>query len=179
VRNLLVGGLAALGLVGGTAAVVYNDSGEATVKIKENGVTRTVKIGGASGGPSYSCPEDVVEEKIDPSVKLAGRIKLTLHDVETQIDPLESQLDPLKSQIDSLESQLDTLNERYPGGTAPGPVVSRYNSLSSRYNSLSSRYNSLRPRYNSLVDRGEGLHSAYNQAIDKHNEIMAQECERE
>jgi hypothetical protein len=151
VRNLLVGGLAALGLVGGTAAVVYNDSGDATVKIKENGVTRTVKVGGASGGPKYSCPEDVVEEKIDPSIKLAGRIKLTLHDVETQIDPLESQLDALKN--------------RYPNGEAPGSVVTEYNGLL--------------PRYNGLVDRAEGLQSAYNKAIDRHNEIMAQECERE
>jgi flagellar capping protein FliD len=145
--------------------VVYNDSGDATVKIKENGVTRTVKIGGASDGPGYSCPKDVVEEKIDPTVKLAGRIKLTLHDVETQIDPLEAQIDPL-------EAQLDTLNERYPGGTAPGAVASRYNSLLARYKSLSSRYNS-------LVERAEGLESAYNRTIDKHNAVMAQECERE
>jgi hypothetical protein len=151
VRNLVVGGLAALGLVGGTAAVVYNDSGDATVKIKENGVTRTVKIGGASGGPSYSCPKDVVEKKIDPTVELAGRIKLTLHDVETQLDPLKS--------------QLNTLKEQYPSGEAPGPVVNEYNGL--------------RSRYNSLVDRAEGLQGAYNEAIDKHNAVMAEECERE
>lgn len=150
-RNLVVGGLAALGLVGGTAAVVYNDSGDATVKIKENGVTRSVEIKGSSGGPKYSCPEVVVDEKVTPTVELAGRIKLTLHDVETQLGPLES--------------QLDAIQQRYRGGEAPGPVADHYNELLSQYNGL--------------VDRAEGLQSAYNDAVDKHNAVMAQECERE
>lgn len=145
-----MGGLAALGLVGGTASVVYNHSGDATVKVTKNGVTRTVKVGGSSGGPTYSCPEDVIEEKITPTVKIAGRIKLTLHDVESQLDPLES--------------QLNTLKGRYPSGEAPDPVVARYNGLLSRYRSL--------------VHRAEGLESAYNKAIDRHNEVMAQGCER-
>jgi hypothetical protein len=151
VKRLVVGGLAALGLVGGTASVVYNHSGDATVKVTKDGVTRTVKVGGSSGGPSYSCAEDVIEEKITPLVKLAGRIKLTLHDVE--------------SQLDTVESPLKTLKARYPSGRAPGPVVSRYNSLLSRYNSL--------------VSRAKGLQSAYNRSIDKHNAALVRNCESE
>jgi flagellar capping protein FliD len=151
VKRLVIGGLAALGIVGGTASVVYNHNGDATVKVTENGVTRTVKVGGSAGGPEYSCPQDVVDKQVTPTVKLAGRIKLTLHDVETQLDPLES--------------QIETLETRYPSGEAPDPVVTRYNSL--------------RSRYNSLFDRAKGLQSAYNKAIAKHNTVMAQECERE
>lgn len=150
-RRFVVGGLAALGIIGGTATVVYDHSGNATVKVTKNGVTRTVKVGGASGGPGYSCPENVIEEKINPTVKVAGRIKLTLHDVESQVDPVEALLESLKG--------------RYPSGEAPDSVVTRYNGLVSRYNSL--------------VDRAEGLRSAYNKAIAKHNALLAQECERE
>lgn len=150
-KRLVVGGLAALGLVGGTATVVYDHSGNATVKVTEHGVTRSVEIKGSLGGPKYSCPEDVIEKKITPTVKLAGRIKLTLHDVESRLGPLQS--------------QLNTLKARYPSGEAPDPVVTRYNGLLSRYNSL--------------VDHAEGLQSAYNKAIDRHNTVMAQECERE
>jgi hypothetical protein len=131
--------------------VVYNHNGDATVKVTKNGVTRSVEIQGSSGGPKYSCPEDVIEEKITPTVKLAGRIKLTLHEVESQLEPLES--------------QLETLKARYPSGEAPDPVVTRYNGLFSRYKGL--------------ADRAEGLHSAYNKAIARHNAVMAQECERE
>jgi flagellar capping protein FliD len=151
VKRLVIGGLAALGIVGGTASVVYNHNGDATVKVTKNGVTRSVEIQGSSGGPKFSCPEDVIEEKVTPTVKLAGRIKLTLHDVETQLKPLESQIEALEA--------------RYPSGEAPDSVVTQYNGL--------------RSRYNSLFDRAKELQSAYNQAIEKHNDLMAQECERE
>jgi len=132
VRRLVVGGLAALGIVGGTATVAYNHFGTATVKVRKNGVTRTVKVGAQHGGPTYSCPEDVVEHEITPMVKLAGRIKLTLHEVE---------------------SKLKALRTRYPSGRAPGAVVSHYNRLLRRGRGLESAFNKSVTKHNALLAR--------------------------
>ena len=132
IRGLIGTGLAGLGLVGGAAAVHYNDSGGATVKVKDHGVTRTVKLGGG-GGQAYSCPASATD-KMRPIDIQSGRIKLTIKDVEGDMTQIEAQ---------------------YPGGTAPGAVVRRYNALSRRDHELV---------------------AAFNQSIVQHNQIIQSDC---
>jgi len=88
IRGLIGTGLAGLGIVGGAAAIHYSDNGSATVKVKDHGVTRTVKLGGA-GGATYSCPASA-DRKLRPIDISSGRIKLTLHDVRSELRQLDA-----------------------------------------------------------------------------------------
>jgi hypothetical protein len=135
IRGLIGTGLAGLGLVGGAAAIHYSDNGSATVKVKDHGVTRTVKLGGG-GGQSYSCPASAID-KMRPIDIQSGRIKLTIQDVEGEMKQIEAQ---------------------YPGGTAPGAVVHRYNGL---------------------FRRDHELVAAFNDSIAQHNQIIQSDCTKE
>src|SRR5262245_30168371 len=112
-------GLAGLGLVGGVAAVNYDDSGNAKVKITENGKTRTVTIKGDKGGPAYSCPGDI-DNKLAPIDEQVGRIQLTIRDVEGEIRRLEA---------------------RYPQRAVPAPILKQFNALYDRDDDLIQAYN--------------------------------------
>lgn len=67
--------LAGLGLIGGAGTVIYNNNGDATVKIKDDRTRKvqTVRLGGA-GGKSFSCPSGT-REKFEPYDIRLGRIK--------------------------------------------------------------------------------------------------------
>jgi hypothetical protein len=132
----VAGGLASIAVVGGGAAAVhYGKNGSATVKVKDHGVTRTVKLGGP-GGATFSCPAET-NAKLTPVDIQGGRIKLTIQDVERELKQLETQ---------------------YPGGAAPGSVVSHYNGL---------------------VRRDRQLVTAFNQTIARHNEIIRSDCDQQ
>jgi hypothetical protein len=128
IRGLIGTGLAGLGLVGGAAAVHYSDSGSATVKVKDHGVTRTVKLGGA-GGQAYSCPASAFD-KMRPIDIQSGRIKLTIQDVEGEMKQIEAQ---------------------YPGGVAPGAIVRRYNDLGRRDDQLVAAFNNSVAQHNQII----------------------------
>jgi hypothetical protein len=128
IRGVIGAGLASLGLVGGAAAIKYNDSGGATVKVKDHGVTRTVKLGGA-GGQTYSCPAGT-QSKLQPIDIQSGRIKLTLQDVEGELRQIQAQ---------------------YPGGRAPGAVVGQYNDLVRRDRALTTAFNNTVAQHNQVI----------------------------
>ena len=128
VRGLIGSGLAALGIVGGAAAIHYSNNGSATVKVKDHGVTRTVKLGGA-GGATYSCPAGT-EDKLKPIDITSGRIKITLQDVRSQLRRLDAQ---------------------YPNHVAPGPVVTRYNGLIRREHALVTAFNNSVAQHNQTI----------------------------
>lgn len=70
-------GAAALGLIGGAGAVVYNGDGSATVKIKgDDGVTHTTTLPTDSNGPDYWCDDTASKHLKEYDVEL-GRIKVT------------------------------------------------------------------------------------------------------
>jgi len=81
----VIGGLAALGVIGGASSVVWHD-GSATVKVKdEQGVTHTTSIP-MEQGSSYSCPAGE-QDKVAHYVEDAGRIKITLQGVSPYVEP--------------------------------------------------------------------------------------------
>jgi hypothetical protein len=106
-------------LIGGAGTVVYNNSGDATVRIQDQktGQVQTVRI--TSGGQRFSCPSGT-REKLEPHDIRAGRITLTLQQVRREIRKIDDQ---------------------YPGNVAPGPVVDRYNALVRRDDRLVAAYN--------------------------------------
>jgi hypothetical protein len=127
--RLVATGLAGLGLVGGAAAIHYNHSGGATVKVNDHGVTRTVRLGGA-GGQSYSCPAGT-KAKLSPIDITSGRIKLTLQDVDGQLHQIHAQ---------------------YPGGTAPAPIARHFNSLLRRDHALVTAFNNSVAQHNQVIN---------------------------
>jgi hypothetical protein len=112
-------GLAGLGLIGGAGTVVYNNSGDATVKIKDDktGIVQTVRLG--EGGRSFSCPLGT-NGKLEPYDIRAGRIKLTLKRVRRQEHAIE---------------------RRYPSNEAPSRIAVRYNALGRRDDRLVDAFN--------------------------------------
>jgi hypothetical protein len=131
IRRAIAGGLAGLGLIGGTASVVYNSNGDATVKIKDStGKVQTVNIGGA-GGQTFSCPSGT-HSKLEPYDIKAGRIKLTLQQVRRQEKRIEQQ---------------------YPGHQAPDPVVTRYRALSRQDDRLVAAFNAAIDAHNAILDQ--------------------------
>jgi hypothetical protein len=125
-------GLAGLGLIGGAGTVIYNNSGDATVKIKDNatGKVQTVRIAGGNGR-SFSCP-DGERAKLEPYVIRLGRIKLTLRQVRREERKIEQQ---------------------YPSDRAPHRVVVRYNALGRRDDRLVAAYNAEVDTHNAIIDR--------------------------
>ena len=122
-------GLAGLGLVGGTAAVKYDDSGSATVKVTDHGETRTVKLLVAPDGPRYSCPADIDDQRA-PRDELSARIKLTLREVGAELDRLEV---------------------RYPGPVVEPVIARRYNRLARRERRLTRAFNRSVAKHNALL----------------------------
>lgn len=124
--------LAGLGLIGGAGTVIYNNSGDATVKITDDktGKVQTVQIR-AAGGKSFSCPVGT-NDKLEPYDIKLGRVKLTLQ------------------QVRRAERKID---QRYPSHRAPGAVVDRYNALVRRDRRLVAAFNALVDTRNAIVDR--------------------------
>jgi hypothetical protein len=76
----LAAGVAGLGLIGGAGTVVYNNHGDATVKIKNEKTGRVQSVRIEAGGKSFLCPLGM-DDKLKPCDLAAGRIKLTLRQV--------------------------------------------------------------------------------------------------
>jgi hypothetical protein len=125
-------GVAGLGLIGGAGTVVYNNNGDATVKIKnkETGQVQTVRLNGADGD-SYSCPQGT-HDKIEPHDIRLGRIKLTLQQVRREERKIERQ---------------------YPDHVAPGTVVDRVRALVRRDDRLASAYNAEVDTRNAILEQ--------------------------
>jgi hypothetical protein len=126
----LVAGLAGLGLIGGAGTVVYNNHGDATVKIKNEKTGRVQSVRIEAGGKEYLCPMGI-NEKLKPYDLAAGRIKLTLR------------------QVRRVEH---ALLRQYPGG-APGSVVTHYNALGRRDDRLVAAYNREIRGHNAILRR--------------------------
>jgi len=129
IREALAAGLTGLGLVGGTAAIKYDDSGAATVKLTEHGRTRSVTLGVDRGGPRYACPSDI-DDLLAPRDRLTGRIKLTLRDVGAELDRLEAQ---------------------YPGAVVEPAVARRYRGLARRERQLARAFNRSVAKHNTFL----------------------------
>jgi hypothetical protein len=123
--------VAGLGLIGGVGSVVYDNGGDATVKIRneKTGVVQSVTIGG--DGQRFSCPAGT-REKLEAHTIQAGRIKITQQQVRRQLRKLEA---------------------KYPDNVAPGPVVDRYNALVRRDERLLDAYNAEVDAHNAILDR--------------------------
>ena len=130
-REAVGAGLVGLGLIGGAAAVTYDDSGSATVEIEKGGVTRTTELGGQKGGPTYSCPADI-DETLAPFDERSGRIKLTEEDVAAQLDQLDAQ---------------------YPQQTVPPTIARQYNDLLDRDKQLVQAFNESVDKRNAILVR--------------------------
>ena len=129
IREALAAGLTGLGLVGGTAAIKYDDSGAASVKLTEGGRTATVTLGVVAGEPRYSCPYDI-DDRLEPRDKLSARIKLTLRGVGAELDQLEMQ---------------------YPGAVVEPAVASRYRGLARRERQLAKAFNRSVAKHNAFL----------------------------
>jgi hypothetical protein len=80
----VVGGIAALGLIGGVGSVAWHED-SATVKVKDrNGVTHSTTLD--FDGQQMSCPSDI-HDKVDSLVEEIGRIKITLEGVNKYANP--------------------------------------------------------------------------------------------
>ena len=128
-QQVLGVGLASLGLVGGAAAIKYDDNGSATVRFTDHGKTRTVTLA-VAGGPGYSCPADI-DQRLAPTDMLSARIKLTLREVDAQLDRIEAQ---------------------NPGRVAPPGVARRYNGLAARERRLAKAFNRSVARHNAVLE---------------------------
>ena len=125
-----VAALTGLGLIGGAGSVVYNQHGDATVKIKDaGGQVHSVVIG--SDGKQFSCPPGTHEQLQGYDLR-AGRIKLTLQAVRRTEHAIEA---------------------RYPGSVAPHPVVVRFKALHARDNRLVDAYNLQVDEHNAVITR--------------------------
>lgn len=114
----LAAGVAGLGLIGGAGTVVYNNHGDATVKIKNEKTGRVQRVRIKAGGKSFLCPVGI-DDKLKPYDLVAGRIRLTLRQVRREEHVLLAQ---------------------YPGG-APASVVTHFNTLHRRDDRLVAAYN--------------------------------------
>ena len=126
-----VSALAGLGLIGGAGSVVYNQHGDATVKIKDaSGKVHAVVIK-SNGGKSFSCPVGT-HDKVKQYDINAGRIELTLQAVRRS------------------ERAID---QRYPKNVAPHKIVVRFNALVKREGRLVDAYNAQVDAHNAIIDR--------------------------
>lgn len=125
-----VAGVVGLGLIGGAGSVVYDDSGTATVTIKNKGGEQTVRLFGDKGGKSYSCPPGT-EDKLSPHDIKAGRIELTLRQVRRQERRIE---------------------KKYPDAAPPQAVIDHYEALNRRDNRLVSAYNAEIDAHNAILE---------------------------
>ena len=121
--------MASLGLVGGAAAVKYDDNGSATVTFTDHGKTRTVRLG-VAGDPDYSCPAGI-DRRLAPTDKLSARIKLTLRQVGVELDRIEAQ---------------------NPGRVAPPGAARRYNGLAARERGLAKAFNRSVAEHNAVLE---------------------------
>ena len=125
----IVGGVAALALIGGAGAVAYEDDPTTTVTVTDKqGRTETVAIAG-DNGRRFLCP-DGTEAKLEPIDERAGGAKLKLRRVTKRIKAIE---------------------KRYPEGKAPGHVVDRYNGLVKRHGRLVKAYNHAVDEHNAVL----------------------------
>src|SRR6266536_368979 len=123
-------GVAGLGLIGGAGTVVYNNHGDATVKIKNEKTGRVESVRIEAGGKSFLCPVGT-DDKLKPYDLAAGRIKLTLRQVRREEHVLLAQ---------------------YPGG-APASVVTHFNTLRRRDDRLVAAYNGEIRSHNAILRR--------------------------
>jgi hypothetical protein len=131
IGKAVAAGLAGLGLIGGAGTVIYNNSGDATVKIKDDaGRVQTVRLTG-SNGRSFSCPLGT-DDKLKPHDVMLGRIKLTLQ--------------PIRREEHAIE-------RRYPSHRGPHNVVVRYNALLGRDHRLIAAYNVEVAAHNAVLRR--------------------------
>lgn len=122
--------LAGLGLIGGAGSVVYNQHGDATVKIKDSsGKVHAVVI--KSNGKSFSCPVGT-HDKVKQYDINAGRIELTLQAVRRSERAIE---------------------RRYPKNVAPHKVVVQFNALVKREGRLVDAYNAQADAHNAIINR--------------------------
>jgi hypothetical protein len=131
VRKGIAAGLAGLGLIGGAGSVVYNNNGDATVKVKNDRTGKVESVQLHAGGRSFSCPAGT-RDKVEPHDLELGRIQLTLRQVRGQERKLERQ---------------------YPNHRAPDAVVDQYNALVRRDNRLVDVYNAEVDTRNAILDR--------------------------
>lgn len=91
----LIAGLAGLGLIGGVGSVVYNHNQTAAiVQIRgKNGQVHSVHLD--FGKKQFSCPYGE-DSKLQPLLIQQGRIKLTLHGVENELQQIAAKY-PSKS----------------------------------------------------------------------------------
>lgn len=126
----MVAGVAGVGLIGGAGTVVYNNHGDATVKIKNEKTGRVQSVRIEAGGKSFLCPVGI-DDKLRPHDLAAARIKLTLRQVRR-------------------EEQV--LLRKHPSG-APDPVVTRFNALRRRDDRLVAAYNGEIRSHNAILRR--------------------------
>jgi hypothetical protein len=124
-------GIASLGLIGGTGAVVYHNDGEPTVKItnQRRGNAQSVRL--ETTGEKFWCPKDLDDEIRAYDLKM-GRIKLTN--------------EPLRQKIRRIAHQ-------YPSGVASDRVVDHYNALIRHERRLTAAYDAEVHARNALIDR--------------------------
>jgi hypothetical protein len=122
-------GLAGLGLLGGAGSVVYNQHGDAIVKVTDkSGHVHKVRID--AGGKSFSCPSGTHDKVAAMDIRL-GRIKLTLLGVRRTET---------------------TIERRYPANaTPPRAVAVRYNTLRQRDHRLVVAYNAQVEAHNAAI----------------------------
>ena len=128
-------GLAGLGLIGGVGSVVYNNDGDATVKIKDtSGHVQTVTIK-SGDGPKYMCPESA-ENKLKPADITLGRIELTIQHVEREE-----------------KREVKKIKHLYPNGGPPDSVLKRYYALYRRDVRLVKGYNAESDARNNVLSQ--------------------------
>lgn len=118
-------------MIGGAGTVVYNNHGDATVKIKNNHTGRVQRVRIEADGQTFSCPLGI-DDKVKPYDIAAGRIKMTLLRVRRQER---------------------AIMRRYPGHLAPGPVVDHVSALNSRDDKLVAAYNTKIRAHNAILRR--------------------------
>lgn len=124
----LAAGVAGLGLIGGVGTVVYNNHGDATVKIKNEKTGRVQSVRIEAGGREFVCPMGI-NEKLKPYDLAAGRIKLTL----LRVRRVEN-----------------ALLRRYPSG-ASDAVVTHFNTLKRRDDRLVAAYDREIRGHNAII----------------------------
>ena len=127
----LAAGVAGLGLIGGAGTVVYNNHGDATVKIKNEKTGRVQSVRIEAGGKSFLCPVGT-DDRLRPYDLAAGRIKLTLRQVGRQERAIFRQ---------------------YPSHRAPDSVVTHFNTLRARDDRLVTAYNGEIRSHNAILRR--------------------------
>ena len=130
IGKAVAAGLAGLGLIGGAGTVIYNNSGDATVKVRDSATGKPLSVHLRSGGHSFNCP-DGERAKVEPNIVELGRIELTIRRLRREERKVE---------------------RRYPSGLAPHPVVVRYKSMFRRDRRLVAAFNVDVDRYNATLN---------------------------